>query len=605
MSISKRIGAGVGLRMGALLLPAVLAGVAGAQSFTRITTGVHVSEASASRAVAWIDYDSDGHLDLFVTNGPPGGQNNFLYHNDGLPGFGFTKVSGQPIVEDHGKSDGATWADHDNDGDLDCFVVNWYGDNNLFYENLGSGTFSQVLSGAFVNDGGHSETASFGDQDRDGWVDLYVTNSGNGPAEANFHYRNNGDQTFSRITTGPQATDVFLSRGVNWVDYDGDGDDDLFVTNESSQNENLYRNELVPSGQDDFTAITVGDLVNMAGSTFSASWADYDNDGDLDCFVANSGNQNNQLFVNDGVGGFTRLTGDIVMSDGGWSVVGAFGDFENDGDLDLFVSNAFGGGAKRNFLYKNRLRETGIASFEKITTGGIALDLGWTYGFSWGDFDEDGDLDLFQARTFNDNEVNALYRNDNTNGNHWLEVRCLGVASNRAALGAKVSVSAMVSGSRVRQLRVIEGANAYCSQNLDLHFGLGDAAVADTIEVEWPSGAFDLLTGVALDRRITIEEGGVVTAVGESILSRPRLLFGGPNPFRSDFHVDYVLPRAGSVRLGVFDPTGREVTKLFEGHRDAGRYAARFSGLGRRAGVYFLRYTASEIEETQKLVLLP
>jgi enediyne biosynthesis protein E4 len=165
------------------------------QTFTKITTSPISTTNGDSRSVNWIDVNNDGLIDLQITNGPFGGQNNFLYINNGSGTF--TAVTNDPIVMDFSPSDGATWADIDNDGDYDAFVANWYGWNNLLYINNGSGAFTQVLSGHPVNDFGYSETASWGDYDDDGLVDLYVTNSDS--TRDNFLYHNDGASGFTRI----------------------------------------------------------------------------------------------------------------------------------------------------------------------------------------------------------------------------------------------------------------------------------------------------------------------------------------------------------------------------------------------------------------------
>ncbi len=473
------------------------------QSFTKITTGPPVSETGAWRSVNWVDYDRDGDLDLFVTRGLAGGQNNVLFRNEGGPGFSFTRMSALVISQDALPSDGATWADYDNDGYPDAFVANWYNQNNLLYHNDRNGSFTRVLAGPAVTDAGYSETASWGDYNNDGLVDLYVANSSG--SKLNFLYRNSGNGAFTRVLTGRQSTDAGTSRGVNWVDYDDDGDLDLFVTNESNENEFLYRNMLLESGVDTFQRVIAGPLVNAAGSTWSGSWADYDNDGDQDVFTANNSGQASTIFVNGGGGSFAPDTAAPVATDAGFGASGGWGDFDNDADLDLIVTHAYSGGPTVNYLYRNMLTETDTARLEAVLTGPVVTDLGFMYGSSWGDYDGDGDLDLFVARTRNESQVNAFYSNDG-NSNHWLTLDLRGTASNAAAIGAKVRARAVVNGSPVWQLRVVEGQSGYCGQNLQLHFGLLDAASVDSLVVEWPSGNVETFTGVAADRHLVVVE---------------------------------------------------------------------------------------------------
>lgn len=477
-----------------------------AQTFLRITGDSTVTQTGAWRSVNWVDYDHDGYLDLYVTRGKAGGQNNVLFHNDGFPDFSFTRMSGSVLSQDGEPSDGSSWADYDNDGNIDAFTANWYNRNNLLYHSTGNGSFTRVVQGPVATDGGYSETGSWGDYNNDGLVDLYVANSAG--TLQDFLYKNLGGGQFLRIPVGRQSTDAFPSRGVTWVDYDGDGDMDLFVANEGNQDESLYRNMLMETGVDSFAAVTGDVLVTSAGASWSASWADFDNDGDQDVFVVNQSNQRSRLFVNNGNGSFSLETTGPIATDSGYGASAAWGDMDNDGDLDLVVSHAYAGTPVTNFLYRNLLMETGVPTFERVMSGPIVSDSGYSYGLSWGDFDNDGDLDLFVARTWNEDQTNAFYRNLG-NSNHWLTVEGRGIRSNAAAIGAEMRALATIGGRPVRQLRVIEGQSGYCGQNLQVHFGLGDAQVIDSLIVQWPSGSRNVFTHVAADRIVRILEDTV------------------------------------------------------------------------------------------------
>ncbi|MFN4255411.1 MAG: FG-GAP-like repeat-containing protein [Saprospiraceae bacterium] len=525
-----------------------LRGQGGAAIFTKVSGSPVVSTPGDSRSVNWIDVDGDRDLDLFITNGPSGGENNFLYLNDGTGNF--SKAANGPITQDGKPSDGATWADVDNDGDADCFVANWYGANNLFYLNNGNGAFAQVTVGQLVNDGGYSETAAWGDYNSDGWVDLYVTNSdGN---KRNFLYRNKGDGTFEKVASGAPALDANISRSANWVDFDMDGDVDLFVTNESGQHENLYRND---NGA--FTKITLGALVNDGGNTMSSSWGDMDNDGDFDVFLANDGG-NDALFRNDGNGQFVKLANDPASTSGGNSFGSNWADVDNDGDLDLFVTNSFWGGPWQNFLFLN----DGTGRFIRNTTEVVATDLGWSYGNAFGDFDRDGDLDLAVATCLNANQLDYLYKNNSSeNGNHWLVVECTGTTSNRSAIGAKVWVKATIGGQSVTQLREISAQSGYCGQNqLAPHFGLGDATQVESLTVQWPSGLEQVFGNIAANQYIQIVEGqGVSGLQPQPVPSGFALLSPMPNPFVDSVTFSFSTQNKVSVRVEISDAAGNRV----------------------------------------------
>lgn len=492
---------------------ALMIATADGQIFTKITTGDLVNTPSDSRSCNWVDINNDGFQDVFISNGKAGGENNMLYINQGDGNF--TTVTGDPIVMDNQPSDGATWADMDNDGDIDAFVVNWYGKNNMLYSNNGDGTFEQITDGIPVNDFGYSETAAWGDYDNDGYVDLYVTNSDS--IKKNYLYHNDGS-TFSKITEGDITNEAYISRCANWIDVDGDNDVDLFVTNEFNQQENLYLN----NGDGTFTKKTGDPLVLNGGKTMSASWGDVDNDGDFDVFLANDG-ANNALFYNDGEGNFTKATTDIVSNDGGNSFGSNFADIDNDGDLDLFVTNSFWGTMWNNFLYLNN----GDGTFTKNTTDVTATDMGWSYGNAFGDYDNDGDMDLVVANCYDAAQNNNLY-NNNGNENNWVTISCVGTMSNKSAIGAVVKVLATINGVPTWQMTQISGQTGYCGQNmLPAHFGLGDATIIDSVYIYWPSGYVDITTNLPINQFATIAEGTYGNAVSSVAKNELKVT---PNP---------------------------------------------------------------------------
>ncbi len=517
-----------------------------AQYFTKITDGDIVNTLSDSRSCNWIDFNNDGWQDVQITNGKYPGENNMLYINNGDGTFE-TVVSGA-IVSDLKPSDGATWADHDNDGDIDCFVVNWYGVDNLFYDNNGDETFTQVTVGTIVEDNGYSETASWGDYNNDSYVDIYVSNSGG--TKKNYLYKNNGDGSFLKITDGEMVNDNDSTRSVNWVDYDMDGDADIFVTSEANQHERLYRN----NGDETFTSITDNALVTDAGSTMSSSWGDIDNDGDLDVFLAND-QGNDALFRNDGDNVFTKLSSDIVCNNGGNSFGSNFADIDNDGDLDLFVTNSFGGGPWNNFLYLNDA--TGV--FTAVTTDVTTTDMGWSYGNAFGDYDKDGDMDLLVANCYGGAQNNVLYKNETT-GNNWMVINCTGMVSNKSAIGAIVKVKAMINGEMIWQMRDITAQSGYCGQNmLPAHFGLGDATIIDSIIIKWPSGIVDEFAAVYAGQYLNVTEGETVTGIVQFNDNQFNLTIS-PNPTSTTAIINYNLLKLESVKIELFDTAGNKVS---------------------------------------------
>ncbi|MEE9463962.1 MAG: FG-GAP-like repeat-containing protein, partial [Candidatus Neomarinimicrobiota bacterium] len=340
--------------------------------------------------------------------------------------------------------------------------------------------------------------------DNDGDLDLFVTNQ-----QSNFLYTNNGDGLFARVTTGAVTTDWSESYGSSWCDYDNDGDLDLFVANRGESN-CLYAN----NGDGTFLKVTDGPVVTDGGYSRGGSWGDYDNDGDLDLFVTNQ--QTNFLYTNHGDGLFARVTTGLIVTDTSDSYGSSWGDYDNDGDLDLFVSNIDG----NNCLYANN----GDGSFNKVTTATVVNDEKASTGCSWGDYDGDGDLDLFVA---NADQDNLLYINRGSS-NSWVNIQLVGTVSNRSAIGAKVWIKATVDAETpIWQLQEIASQTGYASQNsLNAEFGLGIATVIDSIRIEWPSGLMQVLTDVAVNQFLIIEEGHRGPAATDLVVSPDTAMLG-------------------------------------------------------------------------------
>lgn len=605
------------LLIGLVICLLVLANSLQAQPFTKITNSPTVAQSNASRGVAWIDYNGDGNLDLFVTNGPSSGQDNLLFKNNGAPDYTFSKIDTGDVVNDNGRSDGASWADFNNDGYPDLFVANWYNDANFLYRNSSSGL--QTVSGQpVVSDGGYSETGSWGDYDNDGLIDLIVANSGDagstGP-RPNWLYRNLGDGNFTRISGNPAVTPAQYTRGVNWIDADDDGDLDLYVVNESNQRNRFYMNQLKETGSADWIEIDSGNIVTDARTSWTASWGDYDNDGDADCFVGNWQGQNNALYRNDGPGSFTLISGDVIVSDGGYSGCSGWADYDNDGDLDLYVTSAYAPTAEKNTLYQNQLIESGTATFIKISGNPATDDSGGSYGFAWGDYDRDGDLDIYVARTFNENQVNVFYQNQSDTSGNWLVINCGGTISNYSAIGTKIRARVVINGNPVWLRRDISGQEGYCGQNLQVHFGLGDATVVFSLLIEWPAGEADLYQNVAVNQQLDLKEGDSPLGFNSSPSSPYdfHLEPNFPNPFNPVTTIAFVLPSPAPVRLMIFDILGRHIKTLVEtqdtASLQAGRHEIQWDGTNHHgkpviSGIYYYQLTANRSPAVGKMVLV-
>jgi hypothetical protein len=469
------------LRLGFLLFTLLGAQtVRGQDSFTRITASP-VASGINSTILAWGDFNNDGFPDLFISTrtGP-----SLLYSNNGNGTF--SQILAAPVATDSGLCFGATWGDYDNDGFLDLFVgVNNNGSDWLYHNN-GRGGFTKITTGAIVNSGANANNCGWADYDNDGFLDLFVANSD----QNDFLWHNNGDGTFARITTNAIALKTGNSQGGSWADYDNDGWPDLFVSRVNEPNL-LYHNE----GGGAFTSITNGIIVHDVSIGQGTSWGDYDNDGWLDLFVANP-NARNFLYHNNGDGTFNKITNGAIVTDIGTSGGCGWADYDNDGYLDLFVAIRSGA----SFLYHNN----GDGTFARVTTGVVPADVANAVACAWADYDNDGfpDLCVTELNSIN----NRLYRN-NGNSNAWLTLKLEGRLSNRSAIGAKVRLKATIGGKPVWQLREISGGGGLGSQNdLRAGFGLGTATNVELIRVEWPSGIVQEFHDVAPRQFLAIIE---------------------------------------------------------------------------------------------------
>ena len=586
-----------------LSLLLVLALRAGAQDFTRITEGPIVNDDRYSEGSSWGDINNDNLLDAFVPDAFVERSNLlFLNNGDGT----FTQVTEGPVVEDIGRSSGGSFGDFDNDGDLDLFVPNWEEISSHLYLNNGDGTYTKVTSGDIVNDGGWSFNSSVVDYDSDGDLDIYVDNGTFASfAESNFLYQGNGDGTFTKITEGEPVTDEEHSLSSSWCDFDNDGDQDLFTANSRPfQGVPLANFLYLNNGDGTFTKVTSGIVVTDVRTSIGGSWADYDNDGDFDLFVANWDGENNQLYRNDGDGTFSRVTSGQIVNDGGSSVSGAWGDYDNDGHLDLFVANDWN---ENNFLYHN----DGDGTFTRITVGEIVGNGGRSNGATWADYNNDGYIDMFVPNGQSPPQSNFLYMNNGLSGNSWVNIRFVGTVSNASAIGTRVMAGAVLVDTLVWQHRELSGHQGFNAQeSFNVELGLGSATVLDSLVVEWPSGLVETYTGLDVDEFYLAIEGegiSVITSVEEDggiPQAGAALLRAFPNPFGESATLVFEVAEPGQADLRVYDLSGHLVEVLFEEVATPGPVSCCFDGSDLPTGVYVARLRAGIESATVRLLKL-
>ena len=501
----------------------------------------YIVEAHGSGA-GFFDYDNDGDLDLYLVNGATfdtyrtkSGPGNSLYENgsDGI----FRDVAKKLDVDDAGWGAGCAVGDIDNDGLRDLYVTNYR--ENVLYRNLGEGGFKDITNISGVAGDGFSAAAAFLDYDNDGDLDLYVTNYvqfdlANKPktdcdyvggiktycgplgmiGDKDVFYRNDGNGKFVDVTaiSGIGTSNDYFGLGIVPADYDGDGDVDLYVANDQTPNL-LFRNE------SNGTFIDVGLISGVAyngdgdeEAGMGVDFGDYDNDGDLDLYVTNFFRESNTLYRNEGLRRFSDYTiqADLEAVTIPWLGWGTnFADFDNDGDLDLFVANGHvfpkvdDAPTGTSYRQRNQVFRNDSGKFYDVTSdAGPGLQIKKvSRGASFGDYDNDGDMDIVIV---NLNDTPTLLRNNSSDEDYWLIVRVEGTNDNRDGAGAQVRVH---TGSR-SQLRAIDSSGSYLSANdIRAHFGVGSSTVADSVVVTWLDGSRTLASTVPMNKILYFKQG--------------------------------------------------------------------------------------------------
>ncbi len=478
------------------------------------------------RGVAVADFDDDGDPDVFVANF---GQEDFLLRNDSGVLTESAELAGMGGVF---PSACGVWGDLNNDGAIDLYLV-LAGEPNRLYAADGDSLFTDVAPWVGADDPGGGTSAAWGDFDGDNRLDLYVANDAAFGPGSNALYRNLGGSGFVRLDGPPELNCLLATRSAAWCDFDRDGNNDLYIANgglSSAKRANILLRNLSASFEDISHDAGVSDTRNAA----SVVWADFNNDALFDIYLVNSGSLDNVLYLNNGDGTFRDETAQAGLAGPPNAVGAAVGDFDNDGDLDIFVS-ADG----KNNLYVNR----GDCTFAEVSSLVGMSEVADSRGAAWADVNGDGFLDLYVAKN---RAKDVLYLNGGGVRN-WLTVRCLtdgdgdatdsDYADDRDAIGAIVEVDldgdADFSPVPPDQLEVqcVDGGSGYMSQGqLWPHFGLGAATLAD-IKVTFPDGSVVYNCGVAFNQTIVIRD---------------------ISP-RGDFYADVFtpqVPRTGPVAIG-------------------------------------------------------
>jgi hypothetical protein len=545
-----------------LLLPRLATSAGGEVQFTDVTQALGIKFTQENSAtsnkylietmgggVALLDYDNDGRLDVFFTNGaklsdpmPEGAVpdksdhkywNRLFRQQQGGTFVDVTEKAGLTGMPQNAYGMGVAVGDYDNDGFADLYVTNYGG--NILYRNNGDGTFSDVTARAGVAASGWSASAGFFDADNDGKLDLFVTryvawsfqgnrycgekkegyraycHPDNYEAVTNVLFHNNGDGTFTDVSTKAGIAGVSgKGLGVAFADYDHDGFMDVYVANDSVQSFLFHNN-----GGGAFTeaGLLAGVGFNEDGKTFAGmgvDFADYDNDSHPDVVVTDLSNERYKLFRQNGDGSFRDVTsasgvGGATLLFSGWST--RFVDYDNDGWKDIFVAQGHvmdtiaKTSPNLSYLQPPLLLRNEAGHFSRVSPG-QAFQQNWAgRGAAFGDIDNDGDTDVVVS---NVGQPAFVLRNDGGNQNHWLSIRTVGTKSNRDGIGCGVKV---VSASGLTQYFTVNTAVGYLSaSDKRLLVGLGGDAAAAQVEIRWPSGIVQMFKDVKSGQTLVATE---------------------------------------------------------------------------------------------------
>lgn len=508
------------------------------------------------------DYDLDGDLDVFIVAYNPFDasdpqtwsrllENKGGWFEDVTVDAGFgTQYSGGTAGDN---KIGASWGDYDNDGYPDLFLA--HGGGTQLYQNNGNKTFSDVSASSNIAPCKVCVNTSglWWDYDNDGDLDLYISDYQN----PNRLFNNQGDGTFKDLSLAAKLDDA----GGTWcsipIDANNDGWLDLYVVNDYGHSR-FYINENGNSFRESTTAYGLKNTGNAMGATVG----DYNNDGHLDIYITNIAEfQSNPLFAGKASGGFEERALEEGVENGHWAWGTHFFDADHDGDEDLYVVNGWGNLVYNNKFFKN-LRSEGEDRYEDWSDIAACDGEANGMGAEVFDYDNDGDLDILVSNT--DNKP-YFYRNvGQAPGTSWLQVDLEGTVSNRSAIGTRLVAAA--NGKFWHRFH--HGAGIMAQSIKPVHFGLGGAGTVDSLMITWPNGDLETIYDLKANQKVKIIEGvgvsGVVTALDpqHNVGSQPVSITAYPNPFYESVEFEVNARRGGTLHLQIYSLQGRKIFEL-------------------------------------------
>lgn len=565
-----------------------------AQTFTDVASSVGINHiynyAFNGAGITFCDYNNDGTDDILIPS--YASEKIAIYKNTNAV---FQYVTNQYSISSMYESKSILAADYDNDGDRDIFIANIKGRLKL-YKNDGSDYVDVTTSAGLTNDSMNATAAIWFDYNRDGLLDLYVgVYSGylTNIQYPNRMYKNLGNGQFQDVTastnTGNTGNKVLA---LSVIDYNNDFWPDIYIASDRRVGNTMLRN----NGNGTFTNTSVQTGTNFELDAMGLAVGDYDNDGDFDIYISN-GQEGNVFLKNNGNSTFTDVANQLGMTINKICWGNNFFDYDNDGDLDLFVCASGGSPARNNELWKNN----GNGSFTKNTNAGFNDDF-QSYGCAIGDFDNNGYYDI---ATLNEGDNSSLWKSSG-GANNWIKIKLQGVYSNREGIGSLITVYSSGTGFK----RYVHCGQSYCSENsMTQIYGVGNVNTIDSIKVNWPSSAVNVERNINVNQTITLTEFWPIGIKNNQtgIIKDFALYQNYPNPFNPSTIIEYQLPQNSFVSLVLYDVSGREVKQLVNEFKNKGAYSFNLNSeiTGKLStGTYFYKLTAGQYTDTRKLILI-
>ena len=556
----------------------------GQPSFTDISENIGTIEKGGQNiGVSICDFNNDFLEDLYFVSRV--GPNHF-YKN--LGNGIFVEQAEAMGLDFHGHSRMATWGDLNNDGWEDLYLGN-LGQRNVLYQNNGDGTFSNITIAANITNDGRVYSVNMVDINKDGWLDIYISNS----SSDNVLYINNGtlEISFTDYTQEAGLLDTRHCMGAVFFDMDNDGDEDLYVTHDAYISNTLYEND----GTGHFTEIAKQAGVDYEGFGMGVDAGDLNNDGYLDLYVTNL--YENVLYINEGNNTFSDYTeiakvGDIGM---GWGA--SIFDYDNDGKNDIYVGNDSYFYPIPNYLFDNR----GNFKFAKVDTTAAISSMQGTYGVATGDLNNDGVQEVALANIGTKDHAQLL--ENKMESGYWIGFQLEGVQSNRSAIGTRMEIIDNRGDLHVDQ---ITAGNGYAGQNTKrLHFGFNQVAAIKQVKVIWTNGLIQEWAGLPLGNYYYLKEGGepedmtvnLSTSTKESITDIQLSIF--PNPTQQYLHITFPTDASTISNLNITNSSGQIIYQQLTNFHNSLSLDLKI-----HKGLILVTYEVGSIKKSKKILIL-